>query len=431
MSNAEWVARKNAATPRGVGVRCEFYVARAENAEIWDIEGNRYIDFVSGVSVNNVGHRHPKVVAAIKAQLDQVIHCGFQVTPYASYVELAEKLNRLTPGDYPKKTTFFSSGAEAVENAVKIARASTGRRAIVAFSGGFHGRTMMGIALTGKAQPYRTGFGPFPTEVYHVAYPNALHGISTEDALGELQRLFKTEVDASQVAAIIFEPVQGEGGFVPAPLEFVQGLRALCDQHGIVLIADEIQTGFGRTGKLFAMEHYGVAPDLMTMAKSIAGGVPLSAVCGRAEIMDGPGPGGLGGTFAGNPLAIAAAHAVLEVIEEEGLVERANLIGSRLVAALEALRDVLPNIAEVRGKGSMIAMELLDDAGQPAPAMAQSIQAAALRNGVLTLVCGFYGNVIRFLHPLTMPLDVLDEGMEKFSAAVREHAKSSGDALAR
>ncbi|ANF58185.1 4-aminobutyrate--2-oxoglutarate transaminase [Halotalea alkalilenta] len=431
MSNAEWVARKNAATPRGVGVKCEFYVERAENAEIWDIEGNRYIDFVSGVSVNNVGHRHPKVVAAIKAQLDQVIHCGFQVTPYASYVELAEKLNRLTPGDYPKKTTFFSSGAEAVENAVKIARASTGRRAIVAFSGGFHGRTMMGIALTGKAQPYRTGFGPFPTEVHHVAYPNALHGISTEDALDELQRLFKTEVDASQVAAIIFEPVQGEGGFVPAPLDFVQGLRALCDQHGIVLIADEIQTGFGRTGKLFAMEHYGVAPDLMTMAKSIAGGVPLSAVCGRAEIMDGPGPGGLGGTFAGNPLAIAAAHAVLEVIEEEGLVERANLIGSRLVTALEALRGVLPNIAEVRGKGSMVAIELLDDAGEPAPAMAQSIQAAALRNGVLTLVCGFYGNVIRFLHPLTMPLDVLDEGIDKFSAAVREHAKSSSDAPVR
>jgi 4-aminobutyrate aminotransferase/4-aminobutyrate aminotransferase/(S)-3-amino-2-methylpropionate transaminase len=423
-SNKEWVARKNAATPRGVGVKCEFYVERAENAEMWDIEGNRYIDFASGVSVNNVGHRHPKVVEAIKAQLDKVIHSGFQITPYTHYVELAEKLNALTPGDYPKKTTFFSSGAEAVENAVKIARASTGRRAIVAFSGGFHGRTMMGIALTGKAQPYRTGFGPFPTEIYHVAYPYALHGITTQDSLDELQRLFKTEVDASQVAAIIFEPIQGEGGFVPAPLEFVQGLRKLCDQHGIVLIADEIQTGFGRSGKLFAMEHYGVAADLMTMAKSIAGGVPLSAVCGKAQIMDGPGPGGLGGTYAGNALAIAAAHAVLEIIEEEKLVDRSNEIGARLWTALEQMREILPNIAEVRGKGSMVAIELLDDAGKPDAALAMAIQAEALKNGVLTLVCGFYGNVIRFLQPLTIPMDVLDEGIAMFRAAVETCARN-------
>src|SRR5450631_1378381 len=351
MNNGELQRRKDAATPRGVGVMCQFYAARAQNAELWDVENRRFIDFASGIAVLNTGHRHPKLIAAIEAQLAKFTHTAYQIVPYESYVELAERINAITPGSHAKKTAFFTTGAEAVENAVKIARAATGRPAVIAFSGAFHGRTMLGMALTGKVVPYKVGFGPFPGEIYHAPFPIELHGVSTEASLAALQSLFKSDVDPKRVAAIILEPVQGEGGFYPAPVEFMQALRKLCDQHGILLIADEIQTGFARTGKLFAMEHYGVTPDLMTMAKSLAGGMPLSAVCGRAEIMDAPAPGGLGGTYGGNPVAIASALAVLDVIKEEKLVERAAQLGQKLKNRLNELREVLPQIADVRGLG--------------------------------------------------------------------------------
>ena len=340
-NNASLQRRKEAATPRGVGVMAPFFVARAENSELWDVEGRRYIDFAGGIAVLNTGHRHPKVIAAVKAQLDAFTHSAYQVVPYEGYVALAERLNQLAPGAFPKKTTFFSTGAEAIENAVKIARAATGRSGVIAFSGAFHGRTMMGMALTGKVVPYKVGFGPFPPEIFHVPFPTALHGVSVEDSLRAIQLLFKADVDPKRVAAILIEPVQGEGGFYVAPPELMRGLRRLCDEHGILLIADEIQTGFARTGKWFAMEHYDVAPDLMTAAKSLAGGFPLSAVTGRAEVMDAPAPGGLGGTYAGNPMSIAAALAVLDVIEQEGLVQRAQQLGE--VMPYSTVRSTQPS----------------------------------------------------------------------------------------
>ena len=330
MSNASLLARKNAATPRGVGVMCEFYAARAENAEIWDIEGKRYIDFGGGIAVVNTGHRHPKQIAAIAEQLNHFTHTCYQVVPYESYVRLAERVNDAAPIAAATKTTFFTTGAEAVENSIKIARAYTGRSGVIAFSGSFHGRTMMGLALTGKVVPYKAGFGPFPAEVFHAPYPVELHGVSTQDSLDAINHIFKSDIDPARVAAIILEPVQGEGGFYAAPAEFMRGLRQICDEHGIVLIADEVQTGFGRTGSLFAMEQYDVEPDLVTFAKSLAGGMPLSGVVGRAEIMDAPAPGGLGGTYAGNALSIASAHAVMDIIESENLCERANQLGDKL-----------------------------------------------------------------------------------------------------
>ena len=401
-SNLEWQQRKDQSTPRGVGVLCQFYAERASNAELWDVEGRRVIDFGAGIAVLNTGHCHPKIVAAVQQQLQRFSHTAYQIVPYGAAVELAEKINRVTPGAHAKKTAFFTTGAEAVENAVKIARAATGRSGIIAFSGGFHGRTMMGLALTGKVEPYKTGFGPFPGEVYHAPFPNPLHGVSEAQALQGLNSLFKTDIDPQRVAAIILEPVQGEGGFYVAPPAFMRALRALCDQHGILLIADEIQSGFARTGKLFAMQHYDVLPDLTTMAKSLAGGLPLSAVCGRAEIMDAPAPGGLGGTYAANPLAVAAAHAVLDIIEEEQLCERAHLLGERLTQRLHAARGDVPQIAEVRGLGAMLAVEFHDPhSGAPDGAFARKVQAEALRRGLLLLTCGGYGQVIRFLFPLT------------------------------
>ncbi|MES2933007.1 MAG: 4-aminobutyrate--2-oxoglutarate transaminase [Pseudomonadota bacterium] len=419
MNNRELQQRKDAATPRGVGVMCQFYAARAENGEIWDVEGRRYIDFAAGIAVLNTGHRHPRLVAAMQEQLGKFTHTCYQIVPYASYVELAERINAITPGTHTKKTAFFSSGAEAVENAIKIARAATGRTAVIAFSGAFHGRTMMGMALTGKVAPYKIGFGPFPSEVYHAPFPVALHGVSTDDALAAVQMLFKAAVDPQRVAAIIIEPVQGEGGFYPAPVDFMQALRRLCDQHGILLIADEIQTGFGRTGKLFAMEHYGVLPDLMTIAKSLAGGMPLSAVCGRAEVMDAPAPGGLGGTYAGNPLAIASAHAVLDVIADEHLVERANVLGERLQAHLRGLQKTVPQLAEVRGLGAMVAAEFMQPGTQiPDPDFTKRVQTRALERGLLLLTCGVYGNVIRFLFPLTIGDALMDEALKILDIAM-------------
>jgi 4-aminobutyrate aminotransferase len=419
MSNAELHARKDAATPRGVGVMCNFYAERAENAELWDVEGRRFIDFASGIAVLNTGHRHPKVVAAIREQLEHFTHTAYQIVPYESYVTLAEKLNQRTPGDNPKKTAFFTTGAEAVENAIKIARAATGRPGVIAFGGAFHGRTMMGMALTGKVAPYKIGFGPFPGEIFHAPFPNALHGVSTADSLKAVQQLFKADIDPQRVAAIIFEPVQGEGGFNPAPLEFVRGLRKICNQHGILLIADEIQTGFARTGKLFAMQHYDVVPDLMTVAKSLAGGMPLSGVVGRAEIMDAAQPGGLGGTYAGNPLAVAAAHAVLDVIDEEGLAERAELLGQKLKARVNSLKAIVPQLVDVRGPGSMVAAEFNDPAtGEPSPEFTKQVQARALERGLLLLSCGVHGNVIRFLFPLTIPMNVFDEALDILEEAL-------------
>lgn len=412
LKNADLHARKNAATPRGVGVMCDFYAARAENAELWDVEGRRFIDFAAGIAVCNTGHRHPKIVEAIRAQLDCFTHTAYQIVPYESYVSLAEKISARAPGSHAKKTAFFTTGAEAVENAVKIARAATGRPGVIAFTGGFHGRTLMGMALTGKVAPYKIGFGPFPSDVYHAPFPNALHGVSVADSLRAIEHLFKADIEATRVAAIIFEPVQGEGGFNAAPADFVRGLRKICDEHGILLIADEVQTGFARTGKLFAMEHHGVVPDLMTIAKSLAGGMPLSGVVGRAEIMDAAAPGGLGGTYAGNPLAVAAAHAVLDIIDDEKLCERAVVLGDKLKAKLEALKADVPQIADVRGPGAMIAVEFCKPGSHDADAaFAKLVQTRALDRGLLLLVCGVYSNVVRFLFPLTIQEQVFDEAI--------------------
>lgn len=423
MKNADLKSRKDAATPRGVGVMCDFYAERAENAELWDVEGRRFIDFAAGIAVCNTGHRHPKIVAAIREQLDHFTHTAYQIVPYASYVELAEKLNERAPGDHPKKTAFFTTGAEAVENAIKIARAATGRPGVIAFTGGFHGRTMMGMALTGKVAPYKIGFGPFPSDVFHAPFPNPLHGVTTADSLKAIEYLFKADIDPKRVAAIIFEPVQGEGGFYPAPAEFVRALRKLCNEHGILLIADEVQTGFARTGKLFAMHHYDVVPDLMTVAKSLAGGMPLSGVIGRADVMDAAAPGGLGGTYAGNPLAVAAAHAVLDIIDEEQLCERATLLGDRIKAKLIALQSEVPQIADVRGPGGMVAVEFCKTGGtEPDADFTKRVQTRALERGLLLLVCGVYSNVVRFLFPLTIQEAVFDEAMAILEDVVKESA---------
>lgn len=412
MSNQDLHKRRLAATPRGIGVMANFFIERALNAEVWDVEGKRYIDFAGGIAVLNTGHRHPKMVAAIAAQLQRFTHTCYQVLPYESYVSLAERINALTPGKHAKKTCFFSSGAEAVENAIKIARAYTGRPGIIAFSGAFHGRTMMGCALTGKVAPYKIGFGPFPAEVYHAPFPVDLHGVSLDDSIKAIHTLFKSDIDAKRVAAIILEPVQGEGGFYVTPPAFMHALRQECDEHGILLIYDEVQTGFARTGKLFAAEHYDVMPDIITMAKSMAGGTTLSAVCGRAEVMDGPAPGGLGGTYAGNPLAIAAAHAVIDIIEQEQLVARANVLGDRLVARLKKAQAHNPAIKDVRGLGSMIAVEFFDPkTDQPSTEITKQVQQAALEQGLILLTCGIYTNALRFLYPLTIEDAVFEEAL--------------------
>jgi 4-aminobutyrate aminotransferase len=416
--NASLAARREAATPRGVGVTAPFFVRRAENSELWDVEGRRFIDFAGGIAVLNTGHRHPRVLAALREQLDAFTHTAYQVASYESYVALAERLVRLAPGTHAKKATFFTTGAEAVENAVKIARAATGRSGVVAFTGAFHGRTLLGLALTGKVAPYKLGFGPLPGDVFHVPFPMALHGVTTDHAIEALHRIFKADIDPRRVAAIVVEPVQGEGGFYPAPPELMRALRRECDQHGILLVADEVQTGFARTGKWFAMHHHDVVPDLMTVAKSLGAGLPISGVIGRAEVMDAPEPGGLGGTYAGNPLAVAAAHAVLDVIEDERLVERANVLGDRLRARLASLRARAPGVAEVRGPGAMVALELMKPGGGPDPEAAKRVQARAMEEGLLLLTAGVHANVIRFLFPLTIQDGVLAEGLDVLERAL-------------
>jgi 4-aminobutyrate aminotransferase/(S)-3-amino-2-methylpropionate transaminase len=430
--NQELQGRRDAAFARGLGNQLPVYIERARNAEMWDVEGRRYIDFGSGIAVLNTGHLHPKVQAAVAKQLDAFSHTCLMVTPYESAVQLAEKLNKLAPGPTPKKAIFVTTGAEAVENTIKIARAHTGRSGVIAFGGGFHGRTFMAMALTGKVAPYKAGFGPFPAEVYHAPFPIAYHGVSVRDSLDALEHLFKYDIEPSRVAAIIIEPVMGEGGFYIAPPEFLQALRKLCDQHGIVLVVDEIQTGFARTGRMFAIEHAGIEPDLMTMAKSLAGGFPLAAVVGKAHIMDAPGPGGLGGTYAGSPIACAAALAVLDVIEEEKLCQRAGAIGTLMVDALRGAQKSLPAIGEVRNLGAMVAIELVKNGDPHAPDadLAKALVKRAAEKGVVLLSCGLYGNVIRFLAPLTAADAILREGLGLVIDALRELTQADVKAAA-
>ena len=419
MLNAEVAKRRDDAISRGVGMMTQIYADRALNSEIWDIEGNRYIDFGAGIAVVNTGHCHPRVMAAVTEQLGRFTHTCHQVMPYEPYIRLAERLNELVPGNFPKKTIFVTTGAEACENAVKIARIATGRNAVIAFGGGFHGRTFMGMSLTGKVEPYKKGFGSMMPDVYHVPFPMEVHGVSAADAMKGIEKLFKADLDPSRVAAIVFEPVQGEGGFYPAPAELVRAVRALCDLHGIVMIADEVQTGFARTGAMFAMEAYGVAADLTTMAKGLAGGLPLAAVTGRADLMDAANPGGLGGTYAGNPLGIAAANAVLDVIEDEGLCDRANELGSRLKQRLESIRATAPEIIDIRGPGFMVAVEFANPAThEPDAGFTGRVRLEALKRGLILLTCGVYGNVVRFLAPITIPDAHFTEAMDILEAAV-------------
>jgi 4-aminobutyrate aminotransferase len=423
-SSAELHERRQAAVPRGVGHATAIYAKRAKNAEIWSEDGKRYIDFGAGIAVVNTGHQHPKIIAAVEEQLKAFSHVCFQVTPYESYVRLAERLNAIAPVAAPAKTMLISTGAEAVENAVKVARAYTGRPGIISFSGGFHGRTLMGMALTGKVVPYKKGFGPFPSDVYNVDFPNTYHGVSSEQSLDAIKSLFKYTADPSSIAAIIIEPVQGEGGFYIAPFDFLRSLRALCDEHGILLIADEIQTGFARTGKMFGLEHSGVKADVVTLAKGLAGGLPLSAITGRADVMDASNPGGLGGTYAGNPVAIAAAHAVLDAIEEEKLCDRANAIGKIILDRCNQIssRSNLNCVGDVRGLGAMCAIELVKDtaSAEPAPQLTQALMKVANENGLILLSCGIYGNVIRFLVPLTASDALVREGMDIFETSLSE-----------
>ena len=427
MSNQELQQRKQAVIAKGQGNLYANYVTRAKNAELWDEDGNRYIDFGTGIAVCNTGHSHPRVVAAIQQQVEQFSHSCLMINPYRGAVELAERLTRIAPGSSAKKAMFVSTGAEAVENCVKIARAYTRRRGVIAFTGGFHGRTNLTMGLTGKVAPYKSLFGPFPADIFHAAFPNPYHGVSVAAAEKSLLTLLKTDIAVEDVAAIIIEPVQGEGGFYQVPAEFMKWLRVFCDEHGIVLIADEIQTGFGRTGSMFAMEHSGVEPDLITMAKGIAGGFPIAAVVGKSEIMDAPLPGGLGGTYGGSPVGCAAALAVLDVIEGEQLVARANDVGAKFAATLGKLQSEFPaNIGDIRQYGAMIAMELVHsgDPDQPNPALTQSIIAGAAEHGLILLACGFYGNVIRFLPPLTIDDATLMEGLDRLTALVQSCCQS-------
>lgn len=412
-TNESLMQRRMAAVPRGVGQIHPIFAAKAENATVTDVEGREFIDFAGGIAVLNTGHLHPKIIAAVQEQLTKLTHTCFQVLAYEPYVEVAEKVAARVPGDFAKKTLLVTTGSEAVENAVKIARAATGRAGVIAFTGGYHGRTMMTLSLTGKVVPYSAGMGLMPGGVYRAQYPCELHGVSVDDSIASIERIFKNDAEPRDIAAIIIEPVQGEGGFYVAPKEFMQRLRALCDQHGILLIADEVQTGAGRTGTFFAMEQMGVAADLTTFAKSIAGGFPLAGVCGKAEYMDAIAPGGLGGTYAGSPIACAAALAVMEVFEEEKLLQRSQAVGERLVAGLKAIQAKHKAIGDVRALGSMIAVELFEngDLHKPNAALTGAVVAKAREKGLILLSCGTYGNVLRVLVPVTAPDAQLDKGL--------------------
>ena len=419
--NATLMARRAAAIPRGIGNAHAIFAERALNSEIWDVEGKRYIDFCAGIAVVNTGHCHPKVVAAVKAQMKHFTHTCFQVVAYEHYVELAERLNKLAPGAAPKKTFFMNTGAEAVENAVKVARVATGRSGIIAFTGAFHGRTMFSVALTGKVDPYKKGFGPFPAEIFHVPFPHPLHGVTENDSINALHTLFKNDIEANRVAAIFIEPVQGEGGYIPASPAFLKRLRTLCDEHGILLVLDEVQTGVGRCGKMFAHEHAGIEADIITMAKGLGGGFTLSAIIGKSEIMDAASPGGLGSTYAGNPITVAAAHAVLDVLDEEKLFARSTAIGEKLCNRFTTMKSKFNFITEVRGLGAMTGVEFChdNDPHKPAADIANALKTEAAKRGLLLLNCGIYGNVLRVMVPLTISDAILDEGLDILEASLK------------
>jgi len=422
-TNAELFERRRAAVPLGVSNASAVFADHAENSEVWDVEGRRYIDFAGGIGVLNSGHRHPQVLQAVREQLDKCMHTCFQVMLYEPYVALAERLNRLAPIAGPAKTLLVTTGAEAIENAVKIARGATGRSAVIAFSGAFHGRTFVTMALPGKVAPYEQAFGPMPAEVFHVPFPVEHYGVTVKDSLRALEMLFKADVAPTSVAAIIIEPVQGEGGFHVAPDELLVALRRICDSHGILLVADEIQCGFGRTGRMFALEYSGVRADLMTVAKSLAGGMPLAGVIGRAEIMDRIGPGGLGGAYAGNPLACAAALAVLDVFEKEKLLDRSAAIGATIRSRLQgfAQRTHLVPISAIRGRGSMLAFDVVKQSGthDPDADAARRVAARGFERGLILLTCGVYANSVRVLVPLTVPETVLKEGLDILESALK------------
>jgi 4-aminobutyrate aminotransferase/(S)-3-amino-2-methylpropionate transaminase len=418
-----WAARRERFVPRGVGVTHPIAVARADGTRVWDEDGREYLDFASGIGALNIGHRHPRVVQAVRDQLDRLMHTCFQVAPYRGYIELCERLSALagSSADRPSKALLLTTGAEAAENAVKIARAFTRRSAVVAFDGAFHGRTFLALAMTASNTAYRQNFGPVPAEVYHAPYPDVYHGWTTERAMDALRHLFATRIAATEVAALVVEPQLGEGGFVPAPPEFLQQLRALTADQGIVLIVDEVQTGFGRTGRMFAFEHAGIQPDLVMLAKSLAGGMPLAAVVGRAEIMDAPLPGGLGGTYAGNPLSCAAALAVLDVFEEDRIAGRAARLGSLLREGLLRMHASIPAIGDVRGLGCMLAMELVVDrtTKQPDATLAARTIDRAREEGLLLLKAGPFRNVVRLLPPLTATDAEVERGLQILETSIR------------
>jgi 4-aminobutyrate aminotransferase/(S)-3-amino-2-methylpropionate transaminase len=406
--------------PRGITSAHPITASRAKGSELWDVSGKRYIDFAGGIGVMNVGHAHPRVMKAVHEQLENATHTSFQVVHYESYLRLAQRLCEAAPIGGDKKAVFFSTGAEAIENAVKIARAATGRPAVISFRGAFHGRTLLTLSLTGSVQPYKQNFGPYAPEIYQTPFPYEYRGWNADAALADLGNLLEAEVSPNRVAAIVIEPVLGEGGFVPAPLDFMRKLRELTKQHGIMLIADEIQTGFGRTGKFFAVEHSGVEPDLITVAKSLAAGFPLSGVVGRAEVMDAPDPGGLGGTYGGNPVACAAGLAVMDVMRDEKLPEHAARIGSVVEERMQSWAADHELIGDVRVVGAMAGMELVRDrqTKEPADKETAKILAAAREKGLIILRCGMHHNVIRTLMPLTIPDEQLEEGLDMLGASL-------------
>ncbi|ATJ83461.1 4-aminobutyrate--2-oxoglutarate transaminase [Halomonas beimenensis] len=432
MNNAQLNELKQRYVASGAASPSPQFAERAENAELWDADGNRFVDFAGGIGVLNLGHRHAKVVEAVKGQLDKLMHTCQTVMPYAPYVQLAEKLCQLTPVRGDAKAMMVNSGAEALENAVKIARAATGRSGVICFDGSFHGRTFMTLAMTGKVLPYKNDFGPMPGDVYRAPFPNAYHGISEEDSLNALKTLFKTDIPAHRTAAIVIEPVQGEGGFYIASPDYLKALRALCDEHGILLIVDEVQSGFARTGKLFALEHSGVEADIMTMAKSLADGMPLSAVVGTGMVMDASGPNSLGGTYSGNPLSCAAALAVIEAIEEENLLEKSAALGDKLATRFQAWQQTFECVDNPRNLGAMAAFELVADktSRTPDPELTAALCKKAKEKGLILLSCGFWGNSIRILVPVTVEDDVLEEGLSIIEEALTELVGSKATAPA-
>lgn len=416
VTNETLLARRKKVLPTGLGIAFPVFADTAKNSEIWDVDGNRYIDFIGGISVLNTGHSHPKIVEAVSAQLQRFSHTSAQIVNYESYVELCEKLCDKAPISGDKKAFLLTTGAEAVENAIKVARAKTGRPGVIAFVGGWHGRTLLAMGLTGKVIPYKKMFGPMPASIFHAPFPAPENNITEEDALRGLEMIFKADIDPSEVAAMIIEPIQGEGGFHQLTPTFAKKLREICDQHGIVLIFDEVQCGFGRTGTLFATEQLGVEPDLITSAKSLAGGFPISALMGRAEVMDAPLPGGLGGTYAGSPLGTTAALKVLEIIEEENLLARSQELGTKIAGFLSGLNN--SKIAHIRHKGAMLAFDLVDSNGKPDMEATNALKAQAFEKGLLLASCGMYFNTIRVMVPLTIQDEVLEEGLHIIQQAL-------------